>query len=208
LLSLRTMTKSHIAIFASGSGTNAEEIIKHFKQHSSVSVDLILTNNPNAFVIERAKKFELPFVIFNKEEFKSEAFMLEILSRYEISHIVLAGFLWLIPSYLTQAFPDRIINVHPALLPKHGGKGMYGMKVHDAVKSAGDRETGITIHLVNEHYDEGKILFQASCPVDEKSTSEEIAKCVHKLEYEHYPKVIEKWIAQTPSNGNQSKQIY
>jgi phosphoribosylglycinamide formyltransferase-1 len=116
------------------------------------------------------------------------------LKDYEVTHIVLAGFLWLIPDYLVRAFPNGIINIHPALLPKYGGKGMYGLKVHQAVKAAADKETGITIHLVNEHYDEGKILFQASCSLNGNQTAEEIAACVHKLEHEHYPRVIEKWI--------------
>jgi phosphoribosylglycinamide formyltransferase-1 len=189
------MKKSHIAILASGSGSNAEEIIKYFKNHPSISVSLILTNNANAFVVERAKNHNIPFVVFSREEFQNEKFILDALSRNEITHIVLAGFLWLIPQYLTSAFPDRIINIHPALLPKHGGKGMYGMKVHQAVKNAGDKETGITIHLVNEYYDEGRVLFQMSCALDEAFSADEIAKCVHKLEYEHYPKVIEKWIS-------------
>jgi phosphoribosylglycinamide formyltransferase-1 len=190
------MEKSHIAILASGSGSNAEEIIKYFKEDQTISIALILTNNPNAFVIDRARNHSIPYHVFSREEFRNDAAILDILAQKKITHIVLAGFLWLIPQYLTHAFPDRIINIHPALLPKHGGKGMYGMKVHEAVKTAGDKQTGITIHLVNEHYDEGRVLFQASCAVHETLTAEEISKCVHQLEYEHYPKVIEKWIRQ------------
>jgi phosphoribosylglycinamide formyltransferase-1 len=189
------MTKHRIAILASGSGTNAEEIIKYFKGNEAVEVSLILTNNPQAFVIERAKKFNIPFGIFNKTEFKTAPGILSVLKENKITHIVLAGFLWLIPDYLIKTYPDKIINIHPALLPKFGGKGMYGGKVHEAVKAAAEKETGITIHLVNEHYDEGRILFQASCSIEETFTPEDIASCVHKLEYKHYPEVIKKWIS-------------
>ena len=128
------------------------------------------------------------------QEYTESTLVLDWLKKNEITHIVLAGFLWLVPPYLIAAYPGRIINIHPALLPRFGGKGMFGMKVHQAVKEAGVRETGITIHLVNEHYDEGKILFQGKCSIDENCSAEEIAKRVHALEYEHYPRVIEKWI--------------
>jgi phosphoribosylglycinamide formyltransferase-1 len=188
------MSKSRIAILASGSGTNAEAIIKYFQGHPSITVSLVLSNNPNAAVLERAKKFGIPAKVFTKEEFKDSDVVVQWLKDYKITHVVLAGFLWLIPDNLLRAFPDRIINIHPALLPKHGGKGMYGLKVHEAVKQAGDIETGITIHFVNAHYDEGKILFQASCGVESHFTPQQIAKCVHQLEWEHYPKVIENWV--------------
>ena len=188
------MEKSRIAILASGNGTNAEAIIRYFQNHPRIEVGLVLSNNPKAFVLDRAKNLSVPAVTFTREDFKSETQFLPILRERQISHIVLAGFLWLIPEYLIHAFPDKIINIHPALLPKYGGKGMYGMKVHEAVKSAADKETGITIHLVNAHYDEGKILFQASCPVEETHSPGQIAECVHKLEHEHYPLVIERWI--------------
>jgi phosphoribosylglycinamide formyltransferase 1 len=189
------MKKNRIAIFASGSGSNAEKIIQHFAGHQSIDVALVLTNKAEAFVLERAKKYSIPSVVFTKDEFRDASF-LQQLHAHSITHIVLAGFLWLIPDYLIQNYPDRIINIHPALLPKYGGKGMYGSKVHDAVKLAGDVETGITIHLVNQHYDEGKILFQASCPITAQQSSDDIANCVHDLEYKHYPQVIERWITE------------
>jgi phosphoribosylglycinamide formyltransferase 1 len=188
------MRKQRIAIFASGSGSNAEKIIKHFTDHPSIEVALVLTNNPKAYVIERAKSLDVRSVIFSRDQFKDASF-LKVLSDYEITHIVLAGFLWLIPDYLIQNYPDRIINIHPALLPKYGGKGMYGAKVHEAVKAAAESETGITIHLVNEHYDEGRTLFQASCRITSDYSPEQIAECVHALEHQYYPQVIEDWIS-------------
>ncbi len=187
-------TKKRIAIFASGSGSNAEEILAYFDHHPMIDVVLLLSNNPSAFALTRAAKFNVPTKVFTKELFKDSTVVLDWLHEKEVTHIVLAGFLWLVPSYLTQNFPGKIINIHPALLPKFGGKGMYGMRVHEAVKSAGERETGITIHLVDEKYDEGKILFQASCPVEETDTPEQIADNVHALEHTHFPKVIEQWI--------------
>ena len=188
--------KSNIAIFASGSGTNAEEIFKHFRHHSFIHVSLLLCNNPEAYALTRAKKYDVPATVFTRQEFRDTPVVLEWLREKDITHIVLAGFLWLIPDYLVKAFPKRIINIHPALLPKHGGKGMYGMKVHERVRELNDVETGITIHEVNEHYDEGKILFQARCPVEANDSPEQIAQKVHQLEYKHYPEVIEKWILQ------------
>lgn len=185
--------KQRIAIFASGSGTNAENIIQHFKGHATIEVAVILTNKADAYVLERAKKYAIPSHVFNREEFRDPSFT-EALHKYKVSHIVLAGFLWLVPKYLIENYPDRIVNIHPALLPKFGGKGMYGAKVHEAVKLAGENQTGITIHLVNEHYDEGAVLFQASCPVLAEHSPEDIANCVHALEYKHYPSVIENWI--------------
>lgn len=185
--------KNRIAIFASGSGTNAEKIIQHFVGHPSIEVAAVLSNKPDAYVLERAKKFSIPSEVFNREQFRDPSFT-EILHKHKVTHVVLAGFLWLIPDYLVKNYPDRIVNIHPALLPKFGGKGMYGARVHEAVKLAGETQTGITIHLVNEHYDEGAILFQASCPVLANHSADEIASCVHDLEYKHYPDVIEKWI--------------
>ena len=187
-------TKHRIAIFASGSGTNAEEIFKYFKSHPEIEVVLLMSNNPKAFALQRAKNHHVPGRVFTRDEFREGTAVLEALSTHGVTHIVLAGFLWLIPEYLLRAFPDRIINIHPALLPKYGGKGMYGMKVHEAVKAAGDLSTGITIHLVNDRYDEGRVLFHAECPITPDHTPEEIADCVHALEYKHYPPVIEKWI--------------
>lgn len=189
-------SKSRIAILASGSGSNAEQIIKHFQHHPAIEVVLLLSNNPEAFALERAKKFNIPTKVFSRQAFKETREVLDWLKEKKVTHVVLAGFLWLIPDYLVQAYPDHIINIHPALLPKFGGKGMYGMRVHEAVKAAAESETGITIHLVNEHYDEGKILFQGRCAIGSTHSPEDIAACVHKLEYEFYPKVIEQWIEQ------------
>lgn len=186
--------KSRIAVFASGSGTNAEEIFKHFRNHPAIEVSLLMSNNSGAYALKRAENYGIPTAVFDRADFKDGARILGLLRDHKITHIVLAGFLWLIPDYLLRAFPDKIINIHPALLPKYGGKGMYGSKVHEAVRASGDVETGITIHLVNDRYDEGKILFQGRCPIDASHTPEEIAECVHRLEYEHYPKVIEEWI--------------
>ena len=162
--------------------------------HPSIEVVLLLSNNPNAFALERAKNSEfLPGFLPDNNCAESNE-VLNWLKEYRVTHIVLAGFLWLIPQNLLQAFSDRIINIHPALLPKFGGKGMYGMKVHEQVKATGEKETGITIHLVNDQYDAGKIVFQAKCPVDPNDTPEQIATKVHQLEHAHYPRVIEEWI--------------
>ncbi|MGE0770146.1 MAG: phosphoribosylglycinamide formyltransferase [Cyclobacteriaceae bacterium] len=185
--------KKRIAILASGSGTNAEQIVKHFDGHRDIEVALILSNNPDAFVLERAKRLQVPSKAFGRNQFR-ESEVLKWLAEYAITHVVLAGFLWLIPSSWLQTFPNRIINIHPALLPKYGGKGMYGENVHKAVKEAGDNETGITIHLVNAHYDEGKMLFQAKCIIADEDSPADIAAKVHQLEYQHYPSQIEKWI--------------
>lgn len=190
-------TSTHrLAIFASGSGTNAEEIMKRFQHHGSIDVVLLLSNNPQAYALERARKFNIPTKVFNRTIFRESEEVLLWLKERSVSHLVLAGFMWLIPAYLIKAFPGKIINIHPALLPKFGGKGMYGMHVHEAVKAAGEKETGITIHEVNEQYDEGKILFEARCEVSSSDSPDDIAKKVHQLEYAHYPRVIEEWILQ------------
>lgn len=186
--------KYRVAIFASGSGTNAEEIFKYFQNHPSIEVVLLLSNNPQAFALQRARNFGVDAKVFDRTQFKESTIVLEWLREKNVTHVVLAGFLWLIPAYLIQAYPHRIINIHPALLPNHGGKGMYGMKVHEAVKLAGDAKTGITIHAVDDKYDEGEIIFQATCPVYADDTPEQIAHKVHQLEYQHYPAVIERWI--------------
>jgi len=187
-------SKYRIAVFASGNGTNAEEIFKYFQQHNSVDVGLVLSNNEQAYVLQRAVTYGLPFKTFTREQWKASNEVMAWLKQANITHIVLAGFMWLIPQYLVDAFPDRIVNIHPALLPKFGGKGMYGMNVHKAVKDAGEKETGITIHLVNEKYDEGKIILQARCAVAETDSAEQIASNVHQLEYLHYPTTIDRWI--------------
>ena len=187
-------SKARIAIFASGSGTNAEEIFKYFKDRSDIKVALLLSNNPDAYALERATKYGVDSKVFTKIQFRESEDVLNWFKQYEITHVVLAGFLWLIPQNLIKAFPHQIVNIHPALLPSFGGKGMYGMKVHEAVKNAGEIETGITIHEVNEQYDDGKILFQAKCNVHSTDTPEQIANKIHLLEHAHYPRVIEQWI--------------
>ena len=182
-----------IAILASGSGSNAENIVKYFQGHSQIQIVEFLTNNPQAFVIERAKKLNIPYTVFAKEEFQTPEFALA-LKQKGVTHIVLAGFLWLIPVALIQQFPSHMVNIHPALLPKFGGKGMYGDRVHKAVVENKETESGITIHLVNEEYDKGTIVFQARCQVLPTDNFEQVAQKVHALEYEHFPQVIEKWI--------------
>jgi len=191
-------TKYRIAIFASGNGSNADEIIKYFRQHPSISVDVIVSNNPQAFVLERAKRYGIPTIVFAKKEF--EETVASRLLMLEITHIVLAGFLWLVPSSVLKKFPNRIINIHPALLPKFGGKGMYGMKIHESVRSSNEKESGITIHIVDEKYDEGTILYQHKCEIALADSPQQIAEKVHHLEYTWYPKIIEKWILKS-SNG-------
>lgn len=180
-----------IAVFASGSGSNAENIFNYFKNNARVELALILTNNPSTGVIERAERLAIPYRVFNKQEFTESNRIVELLHQHQIDLVVLAGFLWLIPEHLIKAFPDKIINIHPALLPKYGGKGMYGDRVHKAVVSNHEKESGITIHLVNEDYDKGKILFQATCEVLATDTYKEVANKIHALEYEYFPKVIE-----------------
>jgi phosphoribosylglycinamide formyltransferase-1 len=193
--------KSRIAIFASGSGTNAEAIMSFFQHHASVEVVLLLTNNPDAMVLERVKRFHIPAKIFAREQFGDE--VLTWLKEANVTHIVLAGFLLLMPPSIIHAFSNKIINIHPSLLPKFSGKGMYGMKIHEAVRVAAEKETGITIHLVNENYDEGEILFQTSCEIDSTDSSDDIARKVHKLEYEHFPEIIESFVSQKQINeGN------
>lgn len=178
-----------LAILASGSGSNAEKIMEYFQNSPKAEIALIATNKTDAFVLERAKKFEVPSLTFSKKELE-EGTLLEKLHAKNIDWVILAGFLLKIPAELTRAFPDRIVNIHPALLPKYGGKGMYGAHVHEAVKAAGDRETGITIHLVNENYDEGKIIFQAATSIEDSDSPEDIAGKVHALEHRYFPEVI------------------
>ncbi len=181
-----------IAIFASGSGSNAENIVHYFSGSSEFQFPLIISNQPNAYIHKRAETLKIPSFTFTKEQFFDAKPVLELLTEYNIDAIVLAGFLLKIPTLLIQHFQDKIINIHPALLPKFGGKGMYGARVHQAVKEAGETETGITIHYVNENYDDGNIVFQARCPVSADDTAEMIAAKVHLLEYEYYPQIIEK----------------
>ncbi|HLF34662.1 MAG TPA: phosphoribosylglycinamide formyltransferase [Cyclobacteriaceae bacterium] len=181
-----------IAIFASGSGTNAENIIRYFRKAKSAEVIIILTNNKDAYVIERARKLGVECLVFNRNTFYETEKILDILKKPGTDIIVLAGFLWLVPGYLLRSFPGKIINIHPALLPKYGGKGMYGHVVHEAVIRSGDPESGITIHYVNEKYDEGTIIFQTRCAVQPGFTPNDLAEKIHELEYKYYPEVIEK----------------
>jgi phosphoribosylglycinamide formyltransferase-1 len=183
-----------IAIFASGTGTNTVRIIEYFKGHSSIGVSLVLSNREDAPVLEKAKNLGVETFAFNRGQFYETNEVVEKLQAAKIDFVVLAGFLWKVPDNLLKAFPDRIINIHPALLPKFGGKGMYGMNVHRAVKESGDAETGISIHLVNEEYDKGRMLFQARFKVLESDTPESISAKVHDLEYVNFPVVIEKFV--------------
>ncbi len=182
-----------IAIFASGSGTNAENIIKHFQNTENVTVSKVYCNKKDAGVFDRCKRLNVPCVWFSKEAFLHSSRVLHDVQLHA-DFIVLAGFLWKIPTNFIDAFPKKMVNIHPALLPKYGGKGMYGMHVHRAVKENNESETGITIHYVNEHYDEGAIIFQAKTAVDPTDSPEDIANKIHTLEYKHFPEVIEKTI--------------
>ncbi len=181
-----------IAIFASGAGTNAEKIIVHLQQHSFIQVAVVVCNKPEAGVLSIAASHQIPTLLIEKEHFFRGDGYLPELSNYGVDFIVLAGFLWKIPEALIAAYPNKIINIHPALLPKYGGKGMYGMRVHEAVIAAGEKESGITIHYVNEHFDEGEPIFQARCPIEPTDTPESLAQKVHALEHRHFPEVVEK----------------
>lgn len=189
------MNINKIAVLASGSGSNAERLVRFFKEDPLVSIELILSNNKSAFVLERAAKLGINSDSFTREEFYSEDFMKNF---KDIDLIVLAGFLWLIPKFMIKAFPNKIINIHPALLPAYGGKGMYGMNVHKAVIENGEKESGITIHYVNEKYDEGNIIFQARCEIEPGDSPEILAEKIHQLEYEHFPEVVRGCCMQQP----------
>lgn len=179
-----------IVLFASGSGTNIENIYNHLLDNNNITIEKVYCNNPQAFVIKRCETLGLPCRVFNRDDFYKNGAILDELKQINPDLIVLAGFLWLIPTSLVSAFSDNIINIHPALLPKFGGKGMYGAHVHEAVVDQKESETGITIHHVNEHYDEGSTIFQAKCSVDPTDSAEDVAQKVHRLEYEHFPRVI------------------
>jgi phosphoribosylglycinamide formyltransferase-1 len=179
-----------IVIFASGGGTNAENLIKFFQNSDNASVIQILCNNPHAKVLDRAKNLKVSALSFNRVAFSKTEDVLNILKASKPDLIVLAGFLWKFPEFIINAFPNKVINVHPALLPKYGGKGMYGMHVHEAVVANKESETGITIHYVNENYDEGAIIFQAKCDVTSQDTAKDVANKIHELEMEHFPKVV------------------
>jgi len=181
----------HVAIFASGAGSNAKKIIEYFENNKRIKISLIVCNVPTAGVLNIAKEKGIPTLLINKTEFASNGYV-ESLRNADIHFIVLAGFLWKVPAVLVHAFPKGIINIHPALLPNYGGKGMYGERVHEAVITAGETESGITIHWVNEHYDEGAIIFQAKCTIQSGDTPDDLANKIHALEHAHFAPTIEK----------------
>ncbi|MDX1685775.1 MAG: phosphoribosylglycinamide formyltransferase [Saprospiraceae bacterium] len=186
--------KSRIAILASGRGSNADAICEYFKDHDLIEVAIIMSNREEAGVKNVAIEHHVPFKWHSNQDFKKGIPVLETLRRYQVHYIVLAGFLRKIPDEIIKSYSRRILNIHPALLPNYGGKGMYGQNVHKAVKSSGDKETGITIHFVNQEYDKGRVIFQSSCQIDPEDSPEDIAKKVQKLEHKYFPKVIESVI--------------
>lgn len=179
-----------ILIFASGSGSNAEQIVSYFKDNKQVTISLILSNNPKAGVLERAKRLQIPSIVFDRRAFYHSDIVLDVVKNQQPDLIVLAGFLWKFPENIIHQFPDKIVNIHPSLLPKYGGKGMYGNFVHQAVIDHRETESGITIHYVNENYDEGAIIFQARTQVTDQDTPETLAQKIHQLEHAHFPEVI------------------
>ena len=181
-----------VVLFASGNGTNVERIAEYFAESPRVEVSMVFTNNPRAGVLKRALKAGLPSLVFSRDDFYRTSKIIDRLKEINPDLIVLAGFLWLVPDELIKAFPRKIINIHPALLPKYGGKGMYGGYVHQAVIGNGEKESGITIHYVNEKYDDGQIIFQSSFKLSENETPQSLAEKIHRQEYEHFPKVIER----------------
>ena len=184
----------NIAIFGSGSGTNAENIIQYFESNPFIKVALVLSNKADAYILERARLHHIPSVVYTKSEFQNEDGLLALLGEHKVDFVVLAGFLLQIPVALIHAYPNKIVNIHPALLPNYGGKGMYGNRVHEAVIAAGDKQSGITIHYIDEHYDSGSIIFQTTCDVLPTDTSDDLAAKVQTLEYKYFPKVIEETI--------------
>lgn len=189
------MSLKKVAIFASGSGSNAQSIIEYFNKKEGIDVSIVISNKSDAFVVKRAKKLGVKCFVFNIESFKNNLGILEILTKHKVDWIVLAGFLLKVPEYIIEKYENRILNIHPALLPKYGGKGMYGVHVHQSVLQNKETESGISIHLVNKNYDEGKIIFQAKCKVFNQDTVELLSKRIHQLEHLHYPKVIEQTIS-------------
>ena len=188
----------NIAIFASGSGTNAENIMRYFSNNKSAIVSLVLSNRREAYVLKRAASLNVRSVFFDRKDLYEKDKVTRYLSMYKIDFIVLAGFLWLIPESILNIYDKRIINIHPALLPKYGGKGMYGEKVHETVIAKHDKESGITIHYVNNRYDDGDIIFQTRCKVTPEDTPDTLATKVHALEYKHFPVIIEELVSKLP----------
>ncbi len=188
----------HLAIFASGTGSNAVKMIEHFEHNPEISVSVVVSNKPGAPVLAKAAELGVATELIDKKAFFESDDILKLLEKYGVDFVVLAGFLWLVPASLVRAYDRRMVNIHPALLPKFGGKGMYGMHVHRAVKQAGERHSGITIHFVNEHYDQGDIVFQATCPVLQSDTPEDIASKVQRLEHHYYPLVVEQLLTRLP----------
>ena len=189
-----------LAIFASGQGSNAQKIIEYFKSHANIRVGLVISNNSTAGVLSVANENQIPVAIFNKKLIDNQELVLSTLDAYAIDFLILAGFMIKLPTYLPQLFPKRILNIHPALLPKYGGKGMFGIHVHEAVYKNKEKETGITIHFVNEHYDEGEIVFQQKINIEDCNTSQEIAIKVLQIEYNNYAKVIEDVVLKNLRN--------
>lgn len=185
---------TNIAIFASGNGSNAQRICEYFSDNIRINIDCIIYNKKDAFVAQRAKSLNIPAFYFDKADFQENGSLLDFLKQRHIDWIILAGFLWLVPEKILDAFPNRVINIHPALLPNYGGKGMYGHHVHEAVITNHESESGITIHYVSKQYDKGAIIFQAKCKITDNDTPDTLADKIHVLEYEHFPVVIEKTI--------------
>lgn len=190
------MPTTNIAIFVSGSGTNCENIIRYFAKKPEVNVTLVLSNKAEAYALVRAERLGVERAVMSKADFNDESKLMPLLRRHDVHFIVLAGFLLMVPDFLLQAFPRRIVNIHPSLLPKYGGRGMWGHHVHEAVKAAGDKETGITIHYVSEVCDAGEIIAQFRTPLTPDDTPDDIAAKVHELEQAHFPQVIEQIIAK------------
>ena len=194
---VQSIVMKRIAILASGNGSNAENIIRYFAEKKTAMVSLILSNKAEAYVIERAKNNNIPFFVFTTLQMRESDVVLEKLKEYKTDYIVLAGFLLKIPENILRSYPDKIINIHPALLPKYGGKGMYGDFVHEKVIQEKEKESGISIHFVNEKYDEGEIIFQAKCSIEDSDSPATLAKKVHELEYRYFPEIIEKVILKS-----------
>ena len=191
---MTTKQQIRLAVLASGSGTNAENLIEYFKGHGQISVSLIVSNNPEAYVLERAKQAGIPYEVITKNEWIDKDAVTDIFMTYDIDAVVLAGYLLLIPGWFIRMYPEKILNIHPALLPHFGGKGMYGMHVHSAVIASGAKKSGISIHVVNEKYDEGEIIYKADILIQPGETAESLAKRIQNLEHKYYPMVVEQYL--------------